>query len=79
MNVVVCPVEFLLAQLLSASVVLVGDVQPGSLPLEVIYGSTPDERCDGLPTSQAGVWLQVTCPWKLVVLARECFPKQVPW
>lgn len=41
--------EFLLAQLLSASVVLVGDVQPGSLPLEVIYGSMPVERCDGPP------------------------------
>lgn len=44
--------EFLLAQLLSASVVLVGEVQPGSLPLEVIYGSMPVERCDGLPPRQ---------------------------
>lgn len=32
-------VEFLLAQLLSASVVLVGEVQLGSVPLEVVYDS----------------------------------------
>lgn len=29
-------------------------------------------------SSLGGVWLQVTCPWKLVVFARECFPSTSP-